>query len=543
MEELTFISFKNLPGKTRLLCDYLYNFEKLKEFYSCAPSSLQGINEILKRIDNSSYKREELVDILISQNKNFGASEAVIDKIPLLLNERTYTVFTGQQAGIFGGPLYTIYKAFTAVKLAEFLSKETGFIFLPVFWIDSEDSDFAEVNHFGYFDKDGDLQDLEYEPLADVHGKPVWAITLEEQVKGLISQLKEELMDTEFKDKVLGKLAECYTPGEAFSHAFAKWMTFLFSDYGLILLDPSDERLKKIGLSIYSKELDSGGETSSLLEIQGRKLESLGYHTQVKMLPSQLGLCYFKEKRQPLYRKNGGIKLKEGFELSEEDTFKILKEDLKNLSTNVVLRPVLQDYLFPNAAYVAGPNEVAYYAQFKAVYEDFSVPMPAIVPRRGFTILEKKIAKIIERFNVNIEDVFHPGEDWLNKILEKEFSGEPDESIKKIKEEIGKMLNNIEPSIKSFDPNLISTFESVKNKIDFNLGTLEKKIFQSNKKKNELLTSQLQKLKTALVPEGQLQERVIDIIYFLAKYGENFMKSLYDSINPQPPWDHLVVKL
>ncbi|MCD4786532.1 MAG: bacillithiol biosynthesis cysteine-adding enzyme BshC [Candidatus Eremiobacteraeota bacterium] len=522
------INFKDMPGATKLYLDYLYDFEKVQEFYKF--SSFEEIEytiqfDILKK---RKYQRNEIADILVEQNKKYGAHSNTLKMIEKMRDPNTFVVFTGQQVGMFGGPLYTIYKALTAVNLSIHLTMHTPYSVVPCFWIEGEDHDFEEIRSTYVIDKNNRLLELKYDPLEPFSGQPVGGMVIDESINGLFEKFAQNTHDTDFKDEIMESLRECYKPGTTLADSFGRWMTHLIGKYGMIMVDASDPRFKEMALPVYQKSLDlHGDKINSELTRVSDKLVDLGYHKQVSHRMDSLDFFYHNPRRLPFIKENNGYHLKESdLYFTKDELRDFIDKNVRNLSPNVILRPQVQDYIFPTAAYVAGPSEVAYYAQFKGIYSIFENPMPVIYPRRSITILEKKIQKIIKKYDINFIDVMIDRQDLEKKIISQNYP----ESLKKTLEDtrtaVLSQLKKLEKEAKSFNRNLQPIIRKLEGKFEKHLSLTETRIVHETEKSDRILKGHIDKLFVHLYPDNHLQERKLNILNLLYKYDYGIIDAI-----------------
>jgi bacillithiol biosynthesis cysteine-adding enzyme BshC len=282
------IDYRQLPlesgGFSELFFDYLYEFESVKQFFPFNFRDPQGISEAIERIDQRTMDRETLVRVLTQQNRDFGSTSAALDNISLLGRPTTYAIVTGQQVGLFGGPLYTVLKTITAIKLCERLKQKLPqFDFVPVFWIEGEDHDFAEMNNVAVFDGESRSIRVEYLPGGEIPERnlgPIGELQFDASLSQTFGNLETALQKTEFTEDLLKTLHECYAPGRTFNQAFTAWMNHLFEDYGLVFLSSNNAELKRLLSPLFIKEIQEFPRTSQTVIRQSAELEEK-YHDQI----------------------------------------------------------------------------------------------------------------------------------------------------------------------------------------------------------------------------------------------------------------------
>lgn len=519
------IKFNDIPKTTQLFQDYLYNFERVQEFYRFAPFEEIEFTIQFDRLKKQEYHRDKIAGILIEQNKKYGASETTLRAIERFRDPNTFVVFTGQQIGLFGGPLYTIYKALTAVNLSLHLTLHTPYHVLPFFWVEGEDHDFDEIKDAYIIDKDNQLLQLQYNPDEPFRGQPVGDMIIDDTINGVIDMFASHTHDTEFKEEIISSLCECYRPGRSLADAFASWMTFLTTKHGLIMVDTSDPRLKEMALPVYLKSLDlHRDEINRELTRVNERLLKKGYHNQVSHRMDVLDFFYHDPRRLPFIRENDRYHLKDSdLSFSRDQLREFIINNVKDFSPNVMLRPQVQDYLFPTAAYVAGPSETAYFAQFKGIYDIFQTPMPVIYPRRSVTVLEKRIQSLMKKYDITFSDVLTDKRDLEMKVARKSYPQSLTDCMEDTRSTIMKKLGELEREASSFNPNLQPIIKKLEGRVEREFASTETRIVHEIEKKDHIMKGQIDRVYLNLFPDQHLQERRLNILNFLYKYGHKII--------------------
>jgi len=536
-------SISQMPGIKPLIRDYFNNFEKVSEFYN---GDYRQPKEYLDRTDcvkSRELPLAQLVPVLKEQNQKFGCGMQTLEKIDLLLERRACAVVSGQQTGLFGGPLFTIYKALTAIKLAERLSRTCEGCFVPVFWLASDDHDFLEVNHIHINDKSNQPLKITYNGHSSDNKIPVSEIKLNDQIDSLLQTLDDETNPSEFKAEILNQLSAAYLPDTIFSQAFGAWLTTLFKAFGLVLIDASDKRIKQLGATVFRKEIAEDSPSTQSAIAASTKLNDKKYHAQVQLKQGFLNLFYVERERNSIEIKEDRFSVK-GTENSftKDELLHQLETRPERFSPNVLLRPLYQDALLPTIAYVAGPAELAYYAQMKGIYNAFDIPMPIIYPRKSLTLLESKIEKVLDNYNLNVPDFWGNVEALTTEIAKAQLPESLEKRINNASLCISKNLQALEETVLEFEPTLKNTVDNVKGRILGQMDGLEKKILQAYKKRNEVIGQQIHKAQNSLYPNNNFQERQLNILPYLFKYGFGFIDQLYEAIDISD-FDHQIIKV
>lgn len=512
--------------------DYINKDEKIMQFYPLHFKDRSSWQNIMDKVKNKPRNIELLVSILKEQNTNFGANENVIERIEQLLEKDTYAIVTGQQVGIFTGPLYTIYKTATAIKLCSHLGHEFKANFIPIFWMESNDHDIKEVNHIYLVDSQSNLIKLEYTPSGYIPGSTMKNIIIEEDFSDFIHDFYLHFHDTEFKSEIFKIIEESYRPSQNLSYGFACMMSKLFGKYGLVILDPSDSQIKELVSEIFRKEIENPLRSTKSINAMGEKLEAQGYESQIEK--KEDSTCLFIEengiRRKLLYRDGhfevDGIKAT----LTQEQLLEKLQAAPWKFSPNVALRPVTQDYILPTVAYVAGPGEISYFAQLNEVYQYNDVSMPIIYPRSGLIIIESKIQKIIDIYNLDISDLALNYEELFSKISKQKAGKNLEEIIEPSRSEVNKIFEKLTKELSNFDSNLKNISESVRRKVDHQFSILKEKAYQSQRSRDEITRNQIKRACINIYPDGKPQERVFNIVQYLILYGLQFIEDVMSAI-------------
>src|SRR5512135_1521471 len=390
----------------RLAEDYLYDFGKVGEFYDGDFRDPAAFERQTERARSRPAARADLAAVLSEQNKSYGCGPETLEAIGKLVRDKACAVVTGQQVGLFSGPLYTIYKALTAIKLADALERRGLGAFVPVFWLASDDHDLAEIDHIALMDKDNRLREVRCETASRQAKVPVSKVLLPPDIGDCLERLKAMTLDSEFKADILGSLSDAYRPGRSYVEAFSRWMTRLFKSRGLVLVDASHPRLKEMGRDVFYREIADESPSTRQAVAASERLRQAGYEAQVPLHEGILNQFYMEGERQTIQWKDGAFAIKGQPSLgSKEALLRLAGERPFLFSPNVLLRPLYQDSVLPTVAYVGGPSEIAYFGQLKGVYEAFGLPMPVIYPRKSVTIVERKIDHILKKYHLSVPDL------------------------------------------------------------------------------------------------------------------------------------------
>ncbi len=524
---------------------YINDFGKVKDFYQF---NYQGNWEtIIKKRGDHQSERKKIARIMERQNKGWNAPQQVHENISKLDSQNSLVLITGQQAGVFGGPLYTICKIITTLKLANWLSTQySDYNFIPCFWMEVDDHDFKEINHIHFFNKNNELRRLELTQESVDELKPIHSRQLHSEISGWKAIIEDEFHATEFMDDILKTFFEAYSEQRSYPDAFARLILKFFGKYGLVVFDPTDPEMKKLGRPLFSKVIGAPFKIQEQLKEKNQSLAELNLPEQIQFQPNQTLLFYTDDKDQRVridVDENGDFLLKynNGYEkLAKSKLMNIIEETPERLSANVALRPLFQDYVLPTVGYIAGPAEVAYFAQIGALYNYFDLNMPVIYPRHRITIIESKIQRLIEKLEIDIADLFHRRSDYLEFFIQQKQNENTFNEIEAVKAEITQKLNQLEKIVEEVDPTLVNAIQKTEQKTRSNIEQVINKITNSLKQNVATEMNQLKRTLLFLFPEDTYQERVINIIYFLIKYGPDFIHNLYEELPVDTKRHHLI---
>jgi len=385
------LPFERIPHQSKLFLDYVKDPIRLRKFY---PSSIKFHHELPLRVpevlEAHQIDRNKVADALAAMNHRWGAPQETFDNIDLLREPDSVAVVSGQQAGLFTGPLFTIYKALSAVKLAGCLrTRNTKAV--PVFWIAAEDHDFVEVAKAEIIGRDCQLKHVDISTDLHREGQPVGRVVLDESINAVVDQLFELLPNSEFAEDIKALVRNAWQPGRGYADSFATMMTSLLGRYGLILLDPLDPEMKRLAAPLYSAAVRQAPEIATAVEQRSRELEAAGYHAQVLASANSFPLFLHDEdgaRRAMVRVENGNYQAKDSdTQYSIAELAELALSEPQRFSPNVTLRAVVQDYLLPTLAYCAGAAEIAYFAQTAEVYRVLQRPATSILPRSSLTMV------------------------------------------------------------------------------------------------------------------------------------------------------------
>jgi bacillithiol synthase len=528
-----FINFSDIPGHQNLFLDYLYEFNNLKSFYKYNFRDREEYPRLFQTVSESSRAvNSGLADIITRQYDGKKTSPKTTKNISLLKSKKTLAVVTGQQLGILGGPMYTIYKIITAIKLSKHLSERyEEYEFVPIFWLEGDDHDFDEISHINLINEENELVKIEYKDnvAEDVNKGSVGYQKLQITINSFFEEINTVLRKTDFKKEILDNLQSIYSEGRTFKQAFSDMLFWLFDQHGLIIFDPQDMNIKKLLIPILKKEIaDFRDHTAKIVNVSAT-LEEL-YHAQVKIRPVNLFYNYedgryLIEPVENEFRLRGKRK-----KFTFEELNLAIETEPEKFSPNVLLRPICQDYILPTAFYVGGPSEIAYFAQVMPLYPIFNIASPIIYPRSSASLIEKNINSIIEKFDLKLHDIFADPEKLKDNIVSKLSEGFLEELFNKSAYEMEIIFDKLQEKLFEIDKTMSETGNKFKQSSLNSLNQLKVKAIEAQKKKYEITLRQVDKITMNLYPGKNLQEREINFINYANKYGLEIIDRIIEEL-------------
>lgn len=513
--------------------DYLAGGGDARRFYAGAPDEPEAFRARAGAVDErfDDEARRRAADLVSAPH------EAARARLQRFRDEGGLFVTTGQQPGLFTGPLYSVYKALSAVSLADTLERTLERPVVPLFWIASEDHDWAEANHTWVVDPDNELRriSLPAEPPAPDE-PPLHRIALEDELDGPVGELVESLPDTDFSGRYLDLVREAYEPGCTLPGAFRQVLEALLGPFGLCFVEAHEPALKKASLPVLLRELEAAEDHEALLRGEADSLEAAGYHVQVPILEDAVNLFFEGPAgRERLYRTGDGYRLRHsGTRLTAAEVIERSRANPELLSPNVLLRPVVESAVFPTAAYVAGPGEIAYFAQLRPLFEAHGTGMPIVVPRASMTLVERKNRKVLEKFGLELDELARPLHELESEVARDEVPDDVQEALGRLRGAIGEHSSRLLEAVRDVDPTLKGPVGSARNTAFAAFSDAEEKIVQAVKRENEIALSQLEKARIHLFPDGAPQERRLNVLYYLVRYGEEFLPAVAERCSVAP---------
>lgn len=526
-------------GQKGIYRDYLENRPPAVHFLGEHYSGAGVIRQRAERVcETYPGDRARLADILLDYNRQTGCSAATEANIAKLRDNSAVAVLCGQQAGLFSGPLYTVFKAAAAVKRAARLEKELERPVVPVFWIAAEDHDFSEANHCWVLDRENRPQKVQLE--LEHSGEPVGRLKLTAEAGRLaLEALLARLPETEFIPALSGWLEETRAGSETPAEWFARIMARLFADNGLVLFDPLYPAIRPLMSPVFVRTVERRAELRAALAEREELLKAEGYPLQVEREEHASLLMMMGERRTALYIKDNRYKTRDGsLSLCVEEMAKLAADAPQQVSPNVLLRPLVQDWLFPTVAFITGPGETAYMAQVTALYPVFGLTPPVLWPRPGLTLIEPRLARHLQRYAVPEAGLPQNLEAELERVLRRKEVSDIDGVFEHLRRHLAVEYDHVRRELVRLNPQLGELAEKNLQHVYSEIRYLEEKAREEFRKKNEAVIRHFGALSETLQPFGMPQERVYCILTFWAKYGPRFWRQLVLDF-PQEPGHYL----
>ncbi len=528
------ISFNDVPHSTHIFRDFLSYSPAIQKFFPTQPD-VAHIAAFAKFVPRNLERQAKVADVLERQNRAWGAADATLRNIQRL-RDGAFAVVTGQQVGLFGGPLLSLFKAASVLALAKQI-EALGVDCVPVFWLASEDHDLAEVNQALLLTSDLQLAPFSA-PTRGIEGGPVARLRFAEGTNGMVAKAAELLGESLAADY----LRQSYAEGETLSGGYAKLFTRIFREHGLIFLDPADAELHRIAAPLFMDAAARAAELDDAILVRNRELQAGGYHEQVKVTRESTPLFALVDgARVPIHRANGQFKIGREVVSSGELQHRI-EASPEGFSANVLLRPVLQDYWLPTLAYIGGPAEIAYFAQAEVIYEKLLGRVTPVSSRLSATLIEPRIERLLTKYQVELPELFHGECQLRDCIAARILPAELKQSFAEAHDSVDRSMQQVSVALQKLDPTLVEAAGRALSKMRYQVGRLEKRAAQAEVRRDAILTRHAAQIENALFPHKTLQEREIAGLYFYAKYGPALIDRLIDLAQARCP-EHKVLVL
>ncbi len=514
-----FFSYGQTGSFSKMLSDYIASEEKLQPFYKY-PVSIEGIKLSIEQRKLFATDRNLLVEILTNQYQNSELTTKQKQHITNLSKEQTFTICTAHQPNIFTGPLYFIYKILHAVKLAEELKiqlPENNFV--PIYYMGSEDADLDELGHIF-------IMGEKYEWITKQNGA-VGRMKVDKALVDLMNLISGQLSIFPFGNEIIKLIKNCYEIGVTIEDATFKLVNELFADYGLLILLPDSPAIKKAFAPIIKKELLEGFSHLAVKETIAQFSDIYKVQTSGR----DVNLFYlFDDKRERIEKVGDDyLVVNTSFKFTKEEILAELISNPERFSPNVILRPVMQETILPDIAFIGGGGEIAYWLELKKVFESAQVPYPILIVRNSFLFIKKELQELTAKLHLENIELFKPELTIINQLVKRESNLQT--SLEKEKLAIHELYEKLKLIAGNIDVTLKIHTEALQKQALKKIVALEKKMLRAEKRKFEIQQRQLKNIKTILFPNNNLQERVENMMPFYALWGKGFIKMIYDHSN------------
>lgn len=522
----------SLPATNKFATGYNEGEKNVLQYFHYDYCSEDGYKQRVEELFARAFMRDELADHIESFMKPFPRTLEVGKSLEKLRRKNSAVVIGGQQAGILTGPLYTIHKIISIISLAKQKEQELRIPVVPIFWIAGEDHDYAEVNHI-FVENEGQMEKWVYpEKIADK--RMVTDCPLNEEVFiPWVEDLMRAFGETDYSNEVLDFLKKAARETKTFVEFFSYIIMELFKEHGLLIVDSGNEALRKLEKKYFKKLIEQAPIITNAVRNQQEQLKQDGFPNMLQIGENSANLFFYNKREFERIlldydrEKNSFIGKNGSFSISFEKLLQLAEDEPETLSNNVVTRPIMQEFLFPTLAFIAGPGEIAYWAELKRAFEELGMKMPPIVPRLNITILERDVESLLEEEQLELEKALREGTEMVRQqFLSEEKESEFGTIFKELKTDLHKKYRNIEKKIEEDFIGLIPLFKKNEGILQSQIEFLENKIEEALQMKHDVKLKKLARIEQSLHPMGGPQERVWNIFYFLNKNGLSFVREL-----------------
>lgn len=511
------IALKDTGLFSSLFEDYISQSNQVTPFYHHHISKQDFSNYF----DNTKYdtlNRSVLVSAILKQSQlSHNSTSVSIENINSLASSQTFTVATGHQLCLFTGPLYFIYKIASTINLCKALKENfSDKNFVPVYWMASEDHDFEEINHANVFGK-----------------KVVWNSSQKgsvgefstEGLQEVITELKTILGESEKANEILTVFETAYFKHSNLADATRYLVNELFGEHGIVILDGNDSELKQLFKEEFKKDIFE----NTSYKLVSNTITELQKNYSAQVTPREINIFYKEKGLRERIEKQGErfVVLNTEISFSKEEIETIIQISPEKLSPNVVLRPLYQQKILPNIAYVCGPGELAYWLEYKTMFEAFNIHLPILMPRHFVMLLDKGTLNKLQKLNLSVNDTFKNGEDLVKQFIKTQHN---DIHLEEAKKQLTELYASIIETVNRIDKTLVGTTEAEKQKAINGISMIEQKINRALKQKSETDINQIWSIKEKLFPKGSPQERYDNVSMYYTKYGKDFITSVMETL-------------
>jgi bacillithiol biosynthesis cysteine-adding enzyme BshC len=519
--QIRHIPFEKVPYFSARDIAYTTQNESIQPFQKY-PTKLEAFREVIRDKKEQAINRRLLVEVLREQYQWIFPESDIPTNVEKITEENTFTLTTAHQPSLFTGPLYFIYKILSVITLSRQLKEEfPEYHFVPVFVGGGEDHDFEEINHLNLFGKRVEWRNDEQGAVGKMKTTTLQAV---------LAELEEILGSSERAQEIFRLIKSCYTEQSTYGAATLAFVHELFGKEGLIVLDMSHPRLKEAFAPIMRRELLEQ-PSEGIVNQTSKKLEALGYKQQAT--PRSINLFYLNDQLRERIEKTDGryTVLNTNISFSEDEILEELNRHPERFSPNVVMRPIYQELILPNLAYVGGGGEIAYWLERKAQFEHFGINYPMLVRRHSVLWIDKGNAKKMDKLGLSLDDLLEEDVELIIKKFVKDQADEP-LNLKAQKKQLSALFNEVAELAKRVDPTLVKSVKAEMTNQIKSLSQLEGRLVRAEKQKHDIAINQIRNLKEKLFPGNGLQERYDNFLNFYLRYGDDFMETLCQNFQP-----------
>ena len=514
------IPFSEIPQLSERDKAYAAGQEPLRAFFKYEPS-IESFQQLIEDKQKDSTNRAVLKQVMLQQYQERTLSAAQQKHLDLLDKETTFTVTTAHQPSLFTGPLYYVYKIISCIQLAQQLCEHyPSYHFVPIFVSGSEDHDFEEINHARLFGKRLEWQSGQSGAVGMMDTNTLQPIL--EELKAILGQSENAV-------RLYAMIEDAYRPGRSYGEAANTFTNALFEARGLLVLNMNDATLKRLFIPMMKEELTKR-PSKALIENTVVALEEAGFKQQAT--PREINLFYLGDQfRERIVFEEGRYQvLNQAHSFSEEELLAELEASPEKFSPNVVMRPLYQELILPNLAYIGGGGELAYWMERQSQFEHFSLNFPMLIRRNSALWIDKGSAKKRNKLGLEIKEIFMDTDALINSYIH--ANSNESLEIEQEKEQLKALYNAVASKAEKIDPTLAKAVFAEQSKQLKTLEQLEGRLIRAEKQKHDTAIKQIRGLKEKFFPANGLQERHDNFMGFYLSYGEEYFEILSGELNP-----------
>lgn len=516
----------SVPALNPFAKEYISGSKQTGGFFDYEPFSQQSFQQRAEEVKKRVFKRDELAQVIRQYMEPYSITPETEHSLEKLKDPSSVVVIGGQQAGLLTGPLYSIHKIISILHVAKEQEEKLGIPVVPVFWIAGEDHDLLEINHV-FVEQKGSVQKIGYPERFVKKQAASETIYKKETMESWVQSVFSALRETQHTNQLLSDVQQAIGKSETFTEFFAFLTNAFFAKYGLLLIDAADPALRQLEVPFFKQLITENEALTERLKQSQKKIEEQGFKPAIETGEHPAHLFIIEDGERHLLEKERGLYVsKSGRTYTEAELLQLLESSPESFSNNVVTRPLMQEWLFPTVAFIAGPGEIAYWAELKEAFAHFNMKMPLVVPRVNITIIDRDVAGILQEVNISASRAVQYGvQDERNAYLDSIRDHHLHDLVAEMKRSLFDGYDRIEKQASSIHNGLLPLVE--KNK-EFHTRQLDVLIQKSDAvlaQTHEAAIARFDRVQSALRPNG-LQERVWNIYPFLNEYGPDLIDEL-----------------